>query len=209
MIQTELEAVFAAERALREAEAKLLVRDEEQLSAALLSAVKEATSLEDEVEQAMRLERLADLCAQVADATSMDAMIAILDNDSPVVRGAVASALQDVSYDYYAEVARAIDRALDDGSQIRALSELPFLLAEVGEGSAPKQLRRFLQHSDAQVIASAIEACVELEDPGLIEAIAAHSEDMRDVTLDGFGEETAITLGALAEQAIEALEASS
>ncbi|MEM6959144.1 MAG: hypothetical protein AAF645_25910, partial [Myxococcota bacterium] len=110
-----LNAVFEADRALRTAERSLLAGDKSALVKELAAAVTEAKGLGDVVEASMRLERLADLCAQVPGPEMADALIAILDEDEPSVRFAAGEALLDVAYDYYAEVAHAIDRALDRG----------------------------------------------------------------------------------------------
>ncbi|MCA9614414.1 MAG: HEAT repeat domain-containing protein [Sandaracinus sp.] len=203
--QKHLQAVLDAERALREAEAALLDEPEKAVVDALESAVKEAKSIEDLDEATLRLERLADLCAQVPGPRMADALIAILDHDEPRVRVSAGEALLDVAYDYYAEVARAIDRTLDDGRAVRALAELPFLLAEVGEPSATPLLRRFLAHPDATVVAAAIEAAVELGDPELASSLESLADDEREVAEEDFEEETAATLGDLATDALEAL----
>lgn len=198
-----LEAIFDAERALRAAEAELMTEAPGDVEATLSAAVAEASALEDREEASLRLERLADLCAQIPGPAMADALVAILDAPEPRVRVVAGEALLDVAYDYYAEVARAIDRTLDDGSAERALAELPFLLAEIGEPSAPKQLKRFLQHPASDVVAAAIEAAVELADPSLVPALAELTEDTRDATLEEF--EGPITIGELAQHALEAL----
>ncbi|HJK93466.1 MAG TPA: hypothetical protein RMH26_22210, partial [Polyangiaceae bacterium LLY-WYZ-15_(1-7)] len=149
-----LETIFDADRRLREAEAALLQTPRKALATLLADAVDEAVALDDRAEAEMRLERLADLCAQVPGPAMADALIRILDDHEPRVRVAAGEALLDVAYDYYAEVARAIERSLDAGSQVRALAELPFLLVEVGEPSAGPLLRRFLAHPDAHVVAA-------------------------------------------------------
>ncbi len=201
--QEHLESIVDAERALRAAEAKLMAEPPEAIEATLSAAVAEARELSDRPEACLRLERLADLCAQLPGPAMADALIAILDAPEPQVRVVAGEALLDVAYDYYAEVARAIERALDEGAAVRALSELPFLLVEVGEPSAPKLLKRFLQHPSGQVVAAAIEAAVELADPALAPALAALAGDTRDASLDEF--EGPITVGDLAEHARQAL----
>jgi len=200
-----LTAVLDAERALRVAEADLLAEPEADVIAALEAAVHEAKALDDPDEAGLRLERLSDLCAQVPGPRMADALIAILDHDEPRVRVAAGEALLDVAYDYYAEVARGIDRCLDDGRAVRALAELPFLLAEVGEPSATPLLRRFLAHPDATVVAAAIEAAVQLGDPELARSLADLATDEREVSEEDFEEETGATIGDLATDALEAL----
>ncbi|HJL28630.1 MAG TPA: hypothetical protein RMI62_06140, partial [Polyangiaceae bacterium LLY-WYZ-15_(1-7)] len=60
-----LETIFDADRRLREAEAALLQTPRKALATLLADAVDEAVALDDRAEAEMRLERLADLCAQV------------------------------------------------------------------------------------------------------------------------------------------------
>lgn len=199
-----LTAIFDAERSLRAAERKLL--ESPEAKGALVQAVETALALEEGDESQLRLERLADLCAQIPGPEMADAMIAILDSPTASVRVAAGEALLDVAYEYYAEVARAIDRTLDAGERIRALSELPFLLAEVGEPSAAKQLRRFLEHADPSVVAAGIEASVGLADAEMGTALGALVEDTRDVSIIDFEAETRATIGELAREAIAHLE---
>ncbi len=197
-----LEAIFDAERSLRQAEQTLLA--DAEVRSVLQAAVAEALAMDDADEATLRLERLADLCAQVTGPEMADAMIAILDSEIASVRVAVGEALLDVAYDYYAEVARAIDRALDEGTKVRALEELPFMLAEIGEPGAGKQLRRFLVHDEAKVVAAAIEAATALGIEELKDALFELTDDERDVTLEDLDE--TMTLGELARQALQELE---
>ncbi len=201
-----LERTFEADRNLRAAERELLDKDQEALSALLTAAVEEAKQEKNEAETVMRLERLADLCAQVPGPAMADALISILDDEEPSVRVSAGEALLDVTYDYYAEVARAIDRALDARQTGPAMCELPFLLAEVGEPGAVKQLKRFLENPNADVVAAAVEASVQLMDAEMIEPLNALTNDTREVSLE-FEEETKATVGELAEEAVTALSA--
>ncbi|MBX3252138.1 MAG: HEAT repeat domain-containing protein [Myxococcales bacterium] len=204
-VERHLSAIFDADRALRDAEAELLSAPEGPVVRALVAAIDEARRLDDPDEAAMRLERLADLCAQIPGAEMADALVRILDDDEPRVRVAAGEALLDVAYDYYAEVARAIERALDAGTAVRALAELPFLLAEVGEPSATPLLRRFLGHADGNVVAAAIEAAVSLGDPEIAGSLEDLVEDPREVADADYEEETGATVGDLAADALEAL----
>lgn len=201
-----LNAIFEADRALRVAERALLDQDPDVLTSLLAASVEKAKADPVAEESMMQLERLADLCAQVPGPRMADALVSILDDDEPSVRVAAGEALLDVAYDYYAEVARAIDRALDRGQTGPAMVELPFLLAEVGEPGAVPQLKRFLKSEDPDVVAAAIEASTELLDPDLLPALQALTEDTRTVTMEEFEEETTASLGELAHEAIAALE---
>src|SRR5437016_367965 len=157
-----LAALFAAERALREHERTLLAADPNTLRPLLSAAVREAKTLPDREQAVPRLERLADLCAQVEGPEMADALIAILDDESPSVRVQAAEALADLGFDRYAEVARAIERSLARNTQGPAMRELPWVLCEIGEPSARPLITRFLKSEDAEAVASAVEALAEL-----------------------------------------------
>jgi HEAT repeat protein len=204
-----LNAIFDAERALRDREAELLARKDKALVELLGRAVDEALALDDADEAGRRLFRLADLCAQVGGPEMADALIRILNTDDLHARNEAGEALLDLAYDRYAEVARAIERALDRTLHGPAMLELPFLLSEVGEPSALKLIRRFSEHPDPDVVAAAIEAFAELGDPAAIEVLEALVSDDREVTLeDDSDENITSTIGELAEEAIDTLSGS-
>src|SRR2546421_11400150 len=96
--QDTLNALFAAERALREHERALLAADPTALRTLLATAVREAQALADRDDAVPRLERLADLCAQVDGPQMADALIAILNDEAPSVRVLAAEALADVGF---------------------------------------------------------------------------------------------------------------
>jgi len=203
----DLEAIFDADRALRAAESRFFASARGGEAARLLeAAVREATELDDPAEAAMRLERLADLCAQVPGPAMADALVTILNHPEPPVRVAAGEALLDVAYERYAEVARAIERALDAPLDGPAMAELPYVLAEVGEPSALPLLRRFLALPDPDAIAAAVESLVQLGDPAAIDDLEELVDDARIVTLEDLEEETTASIGELAREAIEALE---
>jgi HEAT repeat protein len=204
-----LESIFRAERDLRQAEGRLLdTRDKNALANLLAGATREALALRDEDEAALRLGRLADLCAQVPGPQMVDTLIAILDSDDESVRVQAGEALLDVGYDRYAEVARGIERALDRKHTGIAMTELPWILAEIGEPSALGLIRRFLASDDGEICASALEALVSLGDPSGADALDALVDDPREVTVDGDddeGEGLRTTIGQLAREAIAEL----
>lgn len=205
-MRDQLEMLFDADRQLRKTERELLLAQPTESVADLLdSAVDEARQLHDPEEASMRLERLADLCAQVPGAKMADALIRILDADEPSVRVAAGEALLDVGYERYAEVARAIERALEQDRQGPAMTELPWLLAEIGEPSALPLLRRFAGHRDADVVAASIEALARLGEPEGASTVKQFVDDPREVSLeDEFA--TSTTLGELARAALEQLD---
>ncbi|MDH5675870.1 MAG: HEAT repeat domain-containing protein [Myxococcales bacterium] len=204
-----LEAIFDADRQLRLRERELLAGDEKSVAELLSREVQQALELEDLEESSMRCQRLADLCAQVPGPAMVDALIALIDLAPTSARVEAYDALLDAAYDRYAEVARGIERALDNERHLSAMGELAFLLAEVQEPSALPLIARVLKIDDVRVQASAIEALVTLGDAAAIEHLEAFEEDERQLPPDpedpGFEQGT---LGELAAEAIEALEQS-
>ena len=95
----ELQRIFDADRVLLKAESALLrKKGSEELITLLEQETEGALQMEDRKEGAMRLERLADLCAQVPGPRMTDALIAILDDGEPRVRVAAGEALRDLGY---------------------------------------------------------------------------------------------------------------
>jgi len=200
----ELQRIFDADRVLQKAESALLrKKGSEGLIALLESETESALQMEDREEGTMRLERLADLCAQVPGPRMTDALIAILNDEEPRVRVAAGEALRDLGYERYAEVARGIERALDRNADGLAMSELPWVLAEIAEPSALPLIRRFLDHASADVAAAAIEALAQLQDPEALADLERFVGDPRIVIIEDFEDETKTTLGELAEDALE------
>lgn len=205
-LRDELQRIYDADRALRRAERALLRKKRsEKLVQLLVDATDEALRLDDREEASMRLERLADLCAQVPGPEMTDSLIAILNDEEPRVRVAAGEALRDVGYERYAEVARGIERALDRSESGPAMSELPWVLAEIGEPSALPLIRRFLDHRSPDVIAAAIEALTQLQEPEAAHDLQRFIGDDRPVTIEDFEDETKTTLGELAEDALRIL----
>jgi HEAT repeat protein len=205
-LSDELQRIFDADRALRAAEKALLrKKSADELVSLLAVETKNALAMDDRQEGTMRLERLADLCAQVPGPAMADALIAILNDVEPRVRVAAGEALRDVGYERYAEVARAIERALDRGDTGPAMSELPWVLAEIAEPSALSLIRRFLDHLSADVVAAAIEALSQLGEPEAAEDLKRFIDDTRSVTIEDFEDETKTTLGELAQDALREL----
>ena len=198
-----LAAIFRADQASREAEAHLLgIEDRPAVLDTLADAIDESIGMQDRRIASARLERLADLCAQVPGPLAVDLLIKILNDEDPVVRVAAGEAIEDLAYLRYAEVARAIEQALAKGLRGPAMTELPWIIAELAEPSALKLLQGFLAHPQADAVAAAVEALASLGDPEAIPAIEALLDDSRQVTLDDFEEETTATIGELAQEAI-------
>lgn len=203
-----LEALFDADRKLREAEATLLDEsDEQELAKALERAVDEAFKLSDAAEASARLSRVADLCAQVQGPRTADTLVRILNHAAPEVRVAAGEALRDFAYDRYAEVARAVERAFESDLQGPALSEIPWILAEIAEPSALPLIARCLKHSDAEVVASGVEALTELGDESAVALLKPLLQDRRVVQLEEDDAAYSTTIAELASEAISELEA--
>jgi HEAT repeat protein len=206
--QKDLLTIFEADQAAREAEARLFEgTSPEALADLFASAVDEAIADADRPSAIVRLERLADLCAQVPGPKMADALVKILGDEEPAVRVAAGEAILDVAYERYAEVARAIERALDAGREGPAMRELPYVLAEVGEPSALKLIRRFLSHPDAHTVAAGIEALASLGDPAAVPALEALADDARTASIEELDEDVPVTISELAREAIEELRA--
>ncbi len=206
MSSLQLEKIFKLDRELRSLEADLLSkRDGKELRDLLVRAVEDASGLPDREEGRMRLERLADLCAQLQGPEMVDALVTILNAEIPAVRVIAGEALLDLAYERYAEVAKGIERALNKGLSGPAMMELPWLIAEVAEPSAISLIRSFLKHEDPDVVAAAMEALVHLGDPEAVRDIEPFVQDRRTVRLEDL--EDVNTLGELAVQALEELRA--
>jgi HEAT repeat protein len=202
----ELQRIFDADRVLRSAESVLLrKKGSKELITLLERETENALQMEDRHKGEVRLERLADLCAQVPGPRMTDALIAILNDGEPRVRVAAGEALRDLGYERYAEVARGIERALDRNADGLAMSELPWVLAEIAEPSARPLICRFLDHPSPDVAAAAIEALAQLGDPDAVPDLERFVGDSRVVLIEDFEDETKTTLGELAEDALEML----
>ena len=203
-----LEAVFDADRKLREAESALLAQaDGEELARAIERGAEQAFALDDTAEATARLARLADLCAQAQGPRTADTLLAILNHPAPEVRVAAGEALRDFAYDRYAEVARAVERAIARALPGPALQEVPWILAEIGEPSAAPLIARCLTHPDVEVVASAIEALAELGEASSVALLTPFVNDQRVVQLEEGDAGYSTTLGELASEAISELEA--
>jgi hypothetical protein len=206
-IASQLAALFDAERTARRLHARLVSdsthggADPSALVEALENEVRAAAK--DPEEQALRLVRIAGLLGDLQGARVVDLLIDLLASDEPEARHAAGEALEGLAYDRFKEVALGIERALDRlpvGSP--ALSELPYLIAEIPEPGATKLLGRFLHHKDPEAVAAGIEALVEVGDPSAAPMLAPLAKDTRVVQLeDGEGEEGKVTIGELAAEA--------
>lgn len=197
-----LEALFAAEREAQRWHDDITRRAEAgraEVLAALERAIAEAEAHE---EGPLRLVSVARLLGELEGPEVADALIDILASDHPAARAEAGDHLQELAFDRFKEVALAVERAIDRlPSSSAALVELPFILAEVGEGGVPKLLSRFLAHDEPDVVAATIEAMVELGDPSVIRYLEPLTADQRATTLA----EEHTTLSELATDAVALL----
>jgi hypothetical protein len=200
-----LEALFDAERAAREAHDDVVDAEPGMLLPILEKATRDALDLDthDEDESSLRLVRIAGVLGELEGPHVVDLLVDILACDEAEARHAAGEALSGLAFDRFKEVALGVERALErlpDGSP--ALSELPYLLAEVPEPGVSKLLARFLAHRDADAVAAAIEAIVETGDPSALPLLAPLEGDVRRVQLeDEGGTEAEATLGELVAEA--------
>ena len=185
-----LTTLFDAERAVREAHDDLIDATPTAVIPIIERAAREALGPGDldEDEASLRLVRLAALLGEMQGGRVVDLLIDIVNSDDPDARRAGGEALAGLAWDRFKEVALGVERALErlpEGSP--ALSELPYLLAELPEGGALKLLARFLAHRDPDAVAAAIEALVESGDPSALPLFEPLSQDTRKVELEDDG----------------------
>jgi HEAT repeat protein len=203
-----LASLFNAHRAARVAHDKLTDPEPAQVVPVLERAYAEAMKLDDDDESLLRLEVLADVLGELSGPRAVDLLIEILGHEEPEIRHAAGEALSGIAFDRFKEVALGVERALDRFAPGNpALAELPYLLAEVPEPGVAKLLARFLAHTDADAVASAIEAVVEAGDPTFATLLDPLVRDTRRVQLqDDGGTESDASLGELAVEARALLE---
>lgn len=210
-LDEKLDKVFAADRALRIAELDFLENNGAEHLAAIERAVNAAFAMEDAEDAAIRLMRSADLLGDFQGPQVPALLLRMLDHEEPAVRDAAGTTLLDVGYSRYAEVARAMEKLIDEGKAITALKEVPFVLAEIGEPGGVKLCLRLTKHADAGVVAAAVEALAMLSDPSVIRDLEKLRNDKRVVEADGSDDEHSApegggpTVGELVQEALEHL----
>jgi HEAT repeat protein len=204
-----LTALFDSERAMRAAHDALVDAEPAGVIRLLEGATREALDLDqlDEDESSLRLVRISTVLGEMQGPAVVDLLIDILGCDEPEARRAAGEALAGLAWDRFKDVALGVERALDrlpEGNP--ALSELPYLLAELPEPGAVKLLARFLGHRDADAVAAAIEAIVEAGDPSATSLLKPMENDTRKVQLeDETGTLGEATIGELVAEACSLL----
>ncbi len=204
-----LNELFDAERNVRRLHDELVSVKPDVLLPILEKAIQVADGVDDEDEASLRLARVARLLGELEGPRAVDALIDVLSSELPEARHAAGEELEGIAFERFKEVALGVERALTRlpaGSP--ALSELPYVLVEVPEPGVVKLLEKFLGHADADAVAAAIEACLEVGDPSLCPALERLAADQRVVEMadDGGDNAAEVTLGELATEALSLLE---
>lgn len=199
-----LARIFAADREARDAEEDLMRAPDDELAELLAEAVEDALEHADSEESELRLRRLSDLCAQIPGPRMADTLISILGHEDPQVRIEAGEAIRDVAFERFKEIARAVERALDQDLRGIAMQELPFVLTEVRDPDPIPLVARFLKHPEAEVVAAAIESIAAYGDPTAAEHLTPLVDDEREAVLEDLdGGNT--NIGELAKAALEEL----
>ncbi len=201
--------LFDAERKVRGLHDEIAKGNEQAATEALSKALDAARKEADEHEVALRLVRIAGLLGEFEGPRSVDLLIDILGSNLDEPRSVAGAELESLAFDRFKEVAKGVERAmkrLPKGSP--ALPELPYLFAEVPEPGVAKILAEFTRHEDPDAVAAAIEVAVEIGDPAFVKNLRALANDKRVVDLadELEGEQSEVTIGELAQEAIELLE---
>jgi HEAT repeat protein len=186
-LAAKLNGLFDAERAVRAAHDELVDAESAGVLPLLERATHEALELDqlDEDESSLRLVRIAAILAEMQGGRVVDLLIDILGCDEPEARHAAGEALGGLALHRLQEVTLGVERALDrlpEGSP--ALSELPYLLAELPEPGAMTLLSRFLANRDPDAVAAAVEALVEAGDATVLPLLDPLASDTRKVQLE-------------------------
>lgn len=202
-----LHDIFDADRALRRAQLEFFSdgTGETRLDA-LDRAIQEAWDGGNDLdESAARLMRAGTLLGEIGGARACRMLLRLLDHEEPEVRLPAGEALQELAYARYGEVARAIEKVIEDGRAVTALSEVPYILAEIGEPGGIKLCQRLLKHTSGEVVASAIEALANFGDASVLADLEKLRNDGRTVSMEDDPEAGEVTVGDLATEALDHL----
>jgi HEAT repeat protein len=205
-VESALGELFETEQRARELTEAIAGGPADVVLGVLVETIERARKLGDEKQRVAQLESIAKILGELGGSGAVDALIDILGSEEPEARHAAGIVLEDLSFERFKEVALGVERALTKlPTDHLALSELPYILIEVPEPGVVKLIHRFLEHSNEEVAAAAIEACVELGDPSSIPKLSRLERDTRLVELDDAESEgksdSSVTIGELAKEA--------
>ena len=151
---------------------------------------------------------IAEVLAELEGPAVVEMLIDVLDLDDADARQVAGESLVGLASDRFKEVAQVVEKQLETRSgDSGALRELPYVFAMIPEGSSVKLLEKFLAHKEAEVVASAIEALVEIGDASAARALETLKKDKREVSVEDDGEEAqSVTIGELALEALTLLK---
>ena len=205
LMATKLDELFLAERTVRRLHAELASQGK-KLVPEIAKRTRAALEEGDTDDAAATLVRLSVLLGEIEGPEAVDLLVDILGGESAEARAVAGEELENIAFERFKEVALGIERALARlPKDSPALTELPYLLAEVAEPGCVKLLGKFLAHSEGEVVASAIEALAELGDPTAAPLLAPLVRDGRQVEVDDEAEGLLVTIGELAHEARELL----
>jgi HEAT repeat protein len=99
----------------------------------------------------------------------------------------------------------AVDYALEQKGP--AALEMPFILAWIDDPGVTAHIHKFLEAEETEIVYAAIEACASVSDPDSIDSLKKLVDDTREVEVEDDDEdESPITIGMLATEAIEIIE---
>ena len=206
-----LEGLFQAHAAVEVANEAVHDVPKEELVAAIQGEFKKAHALEDHDEASLRFVALAEVLAELEGPEVVEMLIDVLDLEDSDARQVAGEALVGLASDRFAEVAHVVEKQLATRpASSTALRELTYVFAMIPDASSVKLLEKFLAHSEAAVVASAIEALVEIGDAAASRALHKLKNDKRQVSIedDRDGDET-VTIGQLAIEAVNLIREAS
>jgi HEAT repeat protein len=156
-----------------------------------------------EVDQlSLKFVRVVELMGDLDGASLIRVLSRGLDHPNVDVRLSCAETLLHLAEDDLEQISPAIDEALGKGGLMA--QEVLYLLAELDDPNVPRVIERFLELGDAQIVALAIDALVEIGDLTSIDALKKLSGDKRRVVVDEEESESQIKveIGQLAREAI-------
>ncbi|MBL8603282.1 MAG: HEAT repeat domain-containing protein [Myxococcales bacterium] len=202
----QLQAIFKADRVLHEAIQTFALGGEASARVdAMGKAIEAALQHDDTDESELRLIRLAELLGDETGPQVVKLLLKVFNHEEPSVRAAAGESLLELGYARYAELARGIEKLIEDGKATTALSEVPYLLAEIGEPGGVKLCVRLLKHADGDVVGAAVEALAMLGDPVAIRDLEKLKNDKRAVHSEEELEAGEVTVGELVKEALEHL----
>jgi hypothetical protein len=207
-----LAEMFRLERQADVLRARLAAAEPKTAIDALGVAIREAQRRTDRAARVLELTSITSILAGMKGPEAIDLLIDVLASEDPGARHSAGTALAHIGYERFKEVALGVERAVARlKPESPALRELPYVLMELPEAGVARLLSRFLSHSEAEVVAAGLEACIEVGDPAVLGAVRALERDPRTVEVEPDDEEeddtspVLVTLGELAREARELL----